>query len=83
MDIEKEDVAKLLEDPEFMEAVVSAVLADRDAVQDLAEGVADALEDALGDDAEWKEKMLSGALEDPNFREKVTVALVEEISDSD
>ena len=81
MDIEKEDVRKLLEDPEFMAAVVSAVLADKDAVQDLAEEVADALEDALADEPEWKEKILSGALEDPTFREKVTRALVEEISD--
>jgi len=81
MDIEKEDVRKLLEDPAFAEAVVSAVLADKDAVEELAEEVADALGDALEDDPRWKEKILSDALENPSFREKVTRALVEEISD--
>ena len=81
MDIEKEDVQKLLEDPVFGEAVVSAILTDKDAVQDLAEDVADALEDALENDGEWKERLLSGALEDASFREKVMQALVEEMSD--
>lgn len=81
MDIEKEDVRRILEDPAFMEAVVSAITTDKDVYEDLAEEVADALEDALQDHPEFKQKILEAALDDATFVAKVTKALVEELTD--
>jgi len=47
----------------------------------LAEEVAGALEDALEDHPEFKEKILQAALADDTFVAKVTKALVEELTD--
>jgi len=81
MGIEKEDVARLLEDPAFMEAVVAGLTKDKDVYEDLAEEVAEALEDALEDHPEFKQQILQAALDDATFMAKVTRALVEELTD--
>lgn len=81
MDIEIEDVRNLMEDNKFMDAVVAQVLQNKEAVDDLAEDVADALEDAFGEDETFRQKLIAGAMGDKEFREKVTHALVAELSD--
>lgn len=81
MDIEEEDVARLLRDPAFMEAVVAGLTKDKDVYEDLAEEVAGALEDALEDHPGFKQQILQAALDDATFMAKVTKALVDELTD--
>ena len=81
MRIEKEDVARLLEDPALMETVVSQLTTDKDIYEDFAEEVASALGDAFEDHPEFKQKILQAALADATFVAKVTKALVNELTD--
>ena len=81
IDIEVDDIRELLDNEKFMNAVVTKVLKNDEAMEEFVEDVADALEDALDDDPEARNMFLSAAMSDSSFRNRVADALVQEMID--
>lgn len=78
--IETADVSKLLSDPELTDEVVKAVVADRSAMIDLADDIADELSDIIEDDPTFKQKVIQAALATPEFKQRIIGALIEDMS---
>ena len=81
LDIEKSDVRKLLEDEELAEDVVKAIIDDPDALEELAEDVAEELSDMIEDEPELRRTIIDAAIATPVFRQKVVRELAKEIGD--
>ena len=77
--IEASDIKRLLADPTLTEDIAKAVVEDSGALDDLAEDVADKMEDELQDDEDFKKKLLDAAMASPDFRKKVAKELVDDI----
>ena len=71
-----EDIAGLLENQEFMEEVVVAITEDSEIMADVAEVVAESLEDAIKDDAAIRGKLIEGAMASPEFKKRIARKLV-------
>ncbi len=79
--LEKEDVTGLLENQEFVDEVVRAVAEDPEAMDTLAEEIADSLDDAFEDNQTVRRKLVEAALATPEFRKRVAKKLVAELAD--
>ena len=75
------DVRKLLQDLELMGDIAKAVVEVPEAMDDLAEDIADELSDLMEDDPELRRKIVEAAIASPDFKKKIVSKLVEEISD--
>ncbi len=75
------DVRTLLQDQEFIDDVVSKVIADPKVLDELAEDIADELEDILEDDPTFKQKVIEAAMASPEFKQRVVTELIREMSD--
>ena len=74
------DVKALLEDSEFMEEVVRALVRDPKALGSVADEIADKLEDALEHDSSAKRRIIDAALSVPELKERIIAKVVEELS---
>jgi len=81
LNIEKSDVRRLLEDEELAEDVVKAIIDDPDALEELAEDVAEELSDMIEDEPELRRTIIDAAIATPAFRQKVVRELAKEIGD--
>ena len=79
--LEKEDVTGLLENQEFVDEIVRAVAEDPEAMDTLAEEIADSLDDAFEDNQTVRRKLVEAALATPEFRKRVARKLVAELAD--
>ena len=79
-DINTSEVKKLLQDPELRSDIAKAVIEDHDAMGNLAEDIADELEDTLEDDTELKGQIIEAAMASPDFKKKLMKELVDELS---
>lgn len=77
--LEETDVRKLLQDPELMADIAKAVVEDPEAMDDLAEDIADKLSDEMEDDSELRRKIVQAALASPDFKKKIIRKLVEDL----
>lgn len=75
------DVRTLLQDQEFIDDVVAKVIADPKVLDELAEDIADELEDILEDDPTFKQKVIEAAMASPEFKQRVVTELIREMSD--
>ena len=77
--IEKGAVRELLQDPELVTAIIKAVIEDPEAMDDLAEDIADKLSDELEEDPELMRKVVEAAMASPEFKKRVIKELVEDL----
>ncbi len=77
--LEKGDVQKLLQDEELMTDIAKAVVEDPEAMDDLAEDIADKLSDLMGDDPALRSKIVQTAIANPEFKKKIVRKLVDEL----
>ena len=80
MDIEKDDVLKLLQDKELMDAVIQRVAKDPDTIGSLAKETADKFFDVIENDPAFKKKLIDTAISSEEFKKKIIEELVEELS---
>ncbi len=78
--VEKSDVGKLLQDPDFLEEIGNAILQDPDAVEDLAGDIADALSDQLEEDPEVRNKIVATAMASSEFKQRIVKKLADDLS---
>lgn len=78
--IQECDVAKLLQNQELMDEVVSGLVEDAQTVDALAEDIADKMEDALEDDSDLRQRLLNAAVANEAFKKKLVTKLIEELS---
>jgi hypothetical protein len=74
--VESSDVRRLLQNPELMSDIASAVAEDPSALDDLAEDIADEMEDELENDPEFRRRIIDAAMGSPDFKKKVVRKLV-------
>ena len=75
------DVRTLLQDQSFIDDIVTKVIADPKVLDELAEDIADELEDILEDDPTFKQKVIEAAMTSPEFKQRVVTELIREMSD--
>ena len=69
--IQESDVGKLMQDEKLMDAVVAGLVADSQTMDTLADDIADKVQDALSDDAELRQKLISAAISNDAFKRKL------------
>jgi len=78
--ITESDVARLVEDKELMADVVKALVEDSDAMDNLADDIADKLEGELEDNSDLRRQIVDSAMSSPEFKKKIVAKLAEELS---
>ena len=73
------DAVKLLQNSEFVDEIIAKVLSDPRAISDLADEVADQLEDALDENGNVKDMILSAASGNDDFRARVIEKLSQKL----
>ncbi len=79
--IEESDVRQMLKEDGLVDEIVSSLVEDPKVLAELADDVADELEDLLEDDPTFRKKIIEAATANPVFKQNVIDALVAEISD--
>ena len=78
--ITNSDVRKLMEDKDLIAEVAKAIVADPEAMDDLADDIADEMGDELEDNPELRRQIVDGAVANPEFKKRVVAKLAEELS---
>ncbi len=77
--IRESDVAKLLQNPESMDHVVSGLVEDSRTMDTLAGDIADKIQDVLEDDSDLRQRVLNSAVANEAFRKKLVNRIIEEL----
>ena len=77
--INESDVGKLMQDEQLMEAVVAGLVEDSGTMDTLADDIADKVQDALSDDADLRQKLITAAVTNDVFKRKLITKLISEI----
>ena len=75
------EAVMLLQDEDLRSRIINEILADPDALSDLAGDFADELSDLLEDDPLFKKQLLRAALGTAEFKTKIAKELAGELSD--
>lgn len=79
--VEESDVRQLLTDETLVDDIITGLVNDPDVLQELAEDVADELEDLLEDDPTFRKKIVDAAISNPDFKKSVIQELISEMRD--
>ncbi len=79
--VQETDVRSMLKDQSLIDEIIQAAVEDAEAMSELAEDVADELEDVLENDPSFRRKIVEAAISNAQFRTQVITKLVEEIGD--
>ena len=80
IEVDKNEVRKLLEDPALVEEIAKGVMEDPEALGNLAEEIADELSVVLKDDPDFRAKIIQSAMGNKTFRDRLVKKLAEEMS---
>jgi len=78
--IQESDVGTVLADQAFMEQVVAGLVENSSTMDSLAEDIADKLEEAFENNADLRQRLVSAAIANEAFKQKLVNKLVEELS---
>ena len=78
--IQESDVGTVLADQAFMEQVVAGLVENSSTMDSLAEDIADKLEEAFENNADLRQRLVSAAIANEAFKQKLVNRLVEELS---
>lgn len=73
--VDSSDVRRLLQDGDLKAGIAKAVAEDPSALNDLAEDIADELED----DPEFKKQLIDAAMANPEFKQKVVREVLDDL----
>jgi hypothetical protein len=79
--VQASDVADLLNDPELMEGIASAIVESPAVIDTLADDIAEELEDEIESSPEFRKKIIEAAMAHPDFKRKLAAKIVAEIED--
>ncbi len=78
--IQESDVGRVLADQAFMEQVVSGLVEDSNTMDSLADDIADKFENALENDPDLRQRLISAAISNEAFKQKLVNKLIEELA---
>ena len=79
--IQESDVGKVLADQEFMDQVVSGLIEDSSTMDTLVDEIADKVQDALENDSDLRQRLVSAAMSNETFKQKLVDKLIAELAD--
>ena len=77
--VSESDVGRLLSDDGFMDQVVAGLVEDSTTMDSLAEDIADKVQDALEDNSELRQRLISAAVTNEAFKKKLISKLVDDL----
>ena len=78
--VQESDIGMVLADQAFMEQVVSGLVEDSATMDTLADEIADKVQDALESDSALRQRLVSAAISNEAFKQKLVSKLIEELS---
>ena len=78
--VQESDIGMVLADQAFMEQVVSGLVEDSGTMDTLADEIADKVQDALESDSALRQRLVSAAISNEAFKQKLVNKLIEELS---
>ncbi len=78
--VQESDIGMVLADQAFMEQVVSGLVEDSGTMDTLADEIADKVQDALESDSTLRQQLVSAAISNEAFKQKLVSKLIEELS---
>ncbi|MCH8298339.1 MAG: hypothetical protein IH963_13035 [Chloroflexi bacterium] len=79
--IQESDVGKVLADQEFMDQVVSGLIEDSSTMDTLVDEIAGNVQDALENDSDLRQRLVSAAMSNETFKQKLVDKLIAELAD--
>ena len=77
--IQESDVGMLFKDKALMDEIVAGLVSDPDTMDQLAEDIADKVQDALEDDSDMRQRLLTAAVSNDVFKKKLISKLIDEL----
>ena len=77
--VQESDVGRLLSDDGFMDQVVAGLVEDSTTMDALADDIADKVQDALEDNSELRQRLISAAVTNQAFKKKRISKLVDDL----
>ena len=81
--IKDSDVGNVLADQEFMEQVVAGLVEDSSAMDSLCGDIAGNVQDALENDSDLRQRLVSTAMNNEVFKQKLVEKIIHELDDAD
>lgn len=78
--IQESDVGKLLQDDALMDQVVAALVEDTQTMDNLADDIADLVQDSLQDDPHMRQKLVAAAIANEAFKRRLVSKLISDLS---
>ena len=78
--IQESDVERLLRDEALMDQVAAALVEDSATMDTLADDIADKVQDAMEDDPELRQRIISAAISNEAFKKRLVSKLINELS---
>ena len=78
--IQDGDLGKILQDQALMEQIVSGLVEDSGTMDTLADDIADKVQDALENNADLRQQLVSAAIANDAFKQRLVGKLIEELS---
>ena len=77
--IQESDVGRLFNDKALMDQIVGGLVEDPNTMDQLAEDIADKVQDALEDDSDMRQRLLTAAVSNDVFKRKLISKLIDDI----
>ena len=77
--IQESDVGRLFQDKALMDEIVKGLVEDPNTMDQLAEDIADKVQDALEDDSDMRQRLLTAAVSNDVFKKKLISKLIDEL----
>lgn len=79
--IQEADARQMLDNNGIVDEIVAALVSEETVFQELADDVAEELEDILEDDPTFRNKIVEAATSNPEFKESVITHVVAQMAD--
>ncbi len=74
--IQEADVGMLLHDEKLMDQVVNGLVEDTETMDNLADEIANKVQEALGEDPELRQRLITSAMSSDAFKQKLVSKLI-------
>ena len=77
--IQESDVSRLMQDQGLMDSLISGLVEDSTTMDSLADDIADKVQDALEDDSDMRQRLVSAAVTNDAFKRKLISKLIDDL----
>ena len=77
--IQESDVGRLMQDAGLMDSLITGLVEDSATMDTLADDIADKVQDALEDDSDMRQRLVSAAVSNEAFKRKLISKLIDDL----